>query len=285
MRRLLRFSVPLLLIICARPCAALEAPEPGVVTLRSGDLQVELQRSHAWNIQRIMRGDVQVATATGSYGTLLSVPAVGGWIGGAHTVGGVESIESISLTVDGEEVPLEPGAAYSGDLLELHRTSLLDMVRLDATLWIDDGRMFQRHTLTALEDVIVTVAYPFMFCVTSDTMQWIAETADGESLEGAFTGSRDLDWHEDWAWTAAYIPDAETGFVMRHLSRAEGAATLTGYWDQERHHKLYVRWDSPKEPWREGYTLSGEVAVTTFSAAPEEWEDVARGAAEGLIVE
>lgn len=286
MSRAMQLTLPILLLaISMQPCPATGVPEPGVVTIHSGGMTVELQRSHAWNIQRISYRGVEVGTPTGAYGALISVPVTGGWIGGVHTAGGIERIEEIALTVDGEAAPLEDGAEYSGERVGLQKQSMLDMVRLDATLTIENGRIIQRHTLTAVEDVVVTTVYPFMYCVTADTSHWLAMTIDGETVEGGFTNSRDLDWHEDWAWTAAYIRGKRTGILMHHRSLPGDATTLTGYWDHERHHKLYVRWDSDEEPWREGYALTGEVVVACFTAPPAVWQGVAEQAAMELIAE
>ena len=55
---------------------------------------------------------VELCTPTGAYATLLCVPAAGGWVGGAHTEGGVEEIESATLSVDGEVVELGDGAVH-----------------------------------------------------------------------------------------------------------------------------------------------------------------------------
>jgi hypothetical protein len=277
MSAVIRYTVPVLLLaIAAISCGAAELPEPAVVTLQSGGLTVELQQSHAWNIQRISYQGVEVASRTGSYGALICVPATGGWVGGPHTLGGIEQIEEIVLIVDGESVPLDDGARYSGGRIVLHKKSMLDLIRLEATMTIDEGVITQEHTLTATEDVMVTVAYPFMFCVTADTTHWLAVTTGGEALQGRFTNGRDLDWHDDWAWTAAFIPQSGTGVLMRHLDRPENATAMTGYWDHDRYHKLYVRWDSDSDRWREGRVLSGGFELRAFKAPPADWEDSVR---------
>lgn len=274
-----------LLTLATMPAAAVGPPEPGVVTIHSGGTSIELQRSHAWNIQRISYRGVELGSPTGAYGALISVPATGGWIGGIHTIGGIEDIEEIALTVDGEAAALENGANYSGQLIVLHKRSRLDVVRLDATLTLQDGRITQRHNLTADEDVVVTTAYPFMFCVTAATTDWLALTSGGDTCEGTFSHSNDLDWRDDWEWTAAFIRGSRTGILLRHLSRPDQAGTATGYWDQERHHKLYVRWDSQQTTWREGYSLTGEVTLQPFTAPPAGWQEVARHLAGELVAE
>ncbi len=260
-------------------------PEPATVSLVSGGLTADLQARHAWNLQRISWEGVEVCTPTGAYGTLLCVPAAGGWIGGAHTEGGVEEIENATLSVDGEVADLTDGAVYPGERIELTKLSMLDLVQLDAQLILEDGRLTQRCGITATEDVVVSVVYPFMFCVSAQATQWLAVTGDGEELSGEFTGESGLEWHEGWQWTAAFIPEQRTGFLMRHVTAPEGARMLTGWWDTQRYRKLYVKLETEEDPWPEGLSLAAEVVVVCFQAPPATWQDAARAVAAGLVVE
>lgn len=267
----------------ASPAQTDDRPQPATVTLSSAGVSIQLQAAAAWNLQRIAYAGVEVAGPTGAYGTLLCVPAAGGWIGGLHTEGGVERVRAATLTVDGREVEPTDGAAYEGAHAELTKSSQLDVVRLDTRLILDAGRIIQRVTLEPTEDVIVSVIYPFMFCVSPQATAWLALTEAGEELSGEFTGDTEPVWHDDWVWTAAYLPTQRTGLLLRHTGRAEGARTLTAWWDTKRHRKLYVRLASDEEPWREGRRLEAEVTVVCFSAPPEGWQEVARAAAAGLV--
>jgi len=273
------------LALCVAVAGADDRPEPAVVTVKCGGLTAELQRAHAWNLQRLSWRGVETCTATGAQGALLCVPAAGGWIGGAHTEGGVEEVGNATLSVDGEIADLADGAVYPCERAELTKTAMLDKVRLEAELSFEDGHITQRHTLTATEDVVVSVIYPFMFCVSAETTEWMAVTAAGEELTGEFANENELEWHEDWEWTAAFIADRRTGFLLRHTERPEGARVLTGYWDHERYHKLYVKLEIEEDPWPEGRRLDAEVAVECFEAPPETWRDVAREVAAGLVPE
>jgi len=231
-------------------------PEPATVSLVSGGLTADLQARHAWNLQRLAWEGVEVCTPTGAYGTLLCVPAAGGWIGGAHTEGGVEEIENATLSVDGEVAELIDGAVYPGEGAELTKVSMLDVVQLEAQLILEGGRLTQRCGLTATEDVVVSVIYPFMFCVSAEATQWLAVSHDGEEPSGEFTGESGLEWHDDWQWTAAFIPEQRTGFLLRHVAAPEGARVLTGWWDTARYRKLYVKLEIDEDPWPEGLSLA-----------------------------
>lgn len=282
----LPIAVALLLAIAAcAPCRAEDPREQAVVTLRSGGLSVELQRAHGWSIQQVLFRGVPIGTRTGAYGAVVCIPVAGGWVGSAHTEGGIERVEDVGLTVDGEFAELTDGAAYTGERIVLRKRSMLDKLRLDATLTLADGVLTERHELTATEDVVVTMIYPFMYCLSAETAAWLAETVEGEEQSGEFGAGGELAWHDDWTWTAAYIPGRATGVVIRHLAHPTEARTLTGYWDQERYHKLYVRWDADQEPWREGFTLSGEIALRCFEAPTAGWYEMARQVASELVAE
>ena len=194
-------------------------------------------------------------------------------------------MEAVSLTGDGQPAELTPGESYSGDLIVLTKRSMLDKLRLDVTLTLADGLLTEHVALTATEDVVVTTVYPFMYCITAQTTDWIAAPVEGEEQTGTFSAANELRWHDDWAWTAAYIPGRATGVAFRHLAHAEGAVTLTGYWDQERYHKLYVRWETGEDRWPEGFTVTGEVALRCFEAPAAGWQAMARQVASEMVAE
>ncbi|MGM0492791.1 MAG: hypothetical protein ACQER1_07595 [Armatimonadota bacterium] len=280
-------AVAAVLLLGASAGHAEDPREEAVVTLRSGGLSVEVQRAYSWSIQKISHRGVVVGTPSGAFGMLACVPVAGGWIGSMHTEGGVERVEEVSLIVDGESVEVDDGATYTGERLVLRKRSMLDKLRLEATLTLTDGMLTQHHEVTATEDVVVTVVYPFMFPVSSEASRWMAVSSEGEGLDGDFGVGGALEWHDDWTWTGAFIPDRATGVVVRHLARADGedVTTLTGWWDQERHRKLYVAWDKVAEPWPEGLTLSGEIALRCFEAPEIGWQEMARQVASELVAE
>ncbi len=278
-------AAALLVMLACAPCVAEDPREPAVVTLRSGGMSVELQRASGWTIQAIVYRGVPIITPTGACGAVACIPVAGGWVGSAHTAGGVERIEEVRLIVDGEFAELTDGATYTGERLVLQKRSMLDKLRLDGMLTLAGGVLTERHELTATEDVIVTTVYPFMYCVTAATTEWMATTAEGEEQTGTFGAGDELSWHDDWSWTATYIPERSMGVAIRHLAHPDEARTLTGYWDQERYHKLHVRWDAEEDRWREGFTLAGEMALSCFEAPPAGWREMARQVASELVAE
>jgi len=254
LRRFLLISCIGALLVVAG-AAADELPEPGVVVIKTGALTAELQRRHSWNLQRLSYRGVEVAGPTGVWGTVISVPAIGGWVGSGHTQGGIERIEEVTLTVDGEQVPLDDGAVYACDRAVLVKRSMLDKIRLEAMYTFADETITHSVRLTATEDVAVTTVYPFIHCLSPDTSEWFALTWDNAEAGGEFTGDGKLPWHSDWAWTAAYLPDGQTCFLLRDLMGPRDRETKMGYWDQERYHKLYVSAPPSDEIWREGVSL------------------------------
>ncbi|MEA3402031.1 MAG: hypothetical protein U9R79_12410 [Armatimonadota bacterium] len=272
-----------LMVAAICPCGAEEQPEPGLVTIKCGGLTAELQRAHAWSLQGIMFEGVEIGTRTGAYGAVACVPAAGGWVGSAHSAGGVERVVDIALIVDGEPVGLEDGAVYACDRAVLVKRSMLDKLQLDATLIFEPEGITENHELTATEDVVVTVLYPFVHCVSAATAEWMAVTTEGEEEAGEFESSDDLQWHEDWEWTAACIPGERTGLLMRITRRPEDAPLLAGYWDRERDHRLYTKLVLDEDPWPEGRRVEAEVVVSCFRAAPGAWQETARERAAELV--
>jgi len=270
---------------CLAPAQAQSLPEPATVIIKTGDLSAELQRRDLWNLQRISYRGVEVATPTGVYGTVISIPAIGGWVGGGHTQGAVEQIEQVTLTVDGQPAELVDGAIFACDEAVLSKTSMLDKVRLESTYTFREGTITELVRLTATEDVTVITIYPFMHCLSAETREWMAITGDNQETGGEFTDSKELQWHEGWEWTAAYIPDRQTGFMLRQLKAPEGIEVQTGYWDQDRYHKLYVSTPLDDEVWVEGRSLEAEVIVTCFEATPDAWKPAACQVAAGLVAE
>lgn len=265
--------------------AADELPEPGVVVIKTGALTAELQRRHMWNLQRLSYRGVEVAGPTGVWGTVISVPAIGGWVGSGHTQGGIEQIEEVSLTVDGEQVPLDDGAVYACDRAVLVKRSLLDKIRLEAMYTFADETITHSVRLTATEDVAVTTVYPFIYCLSPDTSEWFALTWDNTEAGGEFTGDGELSWYSDWAWTAAYLPDGQTCFLLRDLMGPRDRELLMGYWDQERYHKLYMSAPPSDEIWREGVSLEWAVKIACFEAPPDAWKQRANRLSLELVAE
>lgn len=298
--------------LAARTASRADDPRgDAVVTIKTGAMTVDISERAAWTIQRIVFKGTEVGTKTGAYGAVVSIPAIGGWVGTAHTEGGIEQIEEIALVVDGEAAELTDGASYACQRAVLTKRSMLDKIRLDATLTFENERITEHHVLTATEDVVVSRVYAFMHCVTNATRQWMAHLYDGREKSGEFTDSKDLNWHTGWEWTASYDPISGKGFLLRLLKLPEdslppaageqpapaeenqeadkeeprkGVEVQTGYWDHERYHKLYVQLVTG-DTIKEGTVLDCECVVTCFDAVSGAWQERARKLATELVAE
>lgn len=294
----------MVLVAGAAPAQAQDPRGNAIVTIVNGDLTVELREDAAWTIRRILHKEAELGTATGAYGVVISIPAIGGWVGTAHSEGGIEQIEEIALTVDDEPAELTDGAVYECERAELTKHSMLDKVRLDATLTFGNERIIEHHVLTVTEDVVVSRVYAFMHCVTNGTKEWIARTYDGQEEDGEFivrvgeaSSPTPLVWHTGWEWTAAYDPAAGAGLLLRYLDMpkqttptAEGdvaekaVEVQTGYWDHERYHKLYTQLLAG-DTLKEGTVLDCKCVVTCFEAEPAQWQERAGQLAAELVPE
>lgn len=291
--------------LAARTASRADDPRgDAVVTIKTGAMTVDLSERAAWTIQRIVYKGTEVGTKTGAYGAVVSIPAIGGWVGTGHTEGGIEQIQEIALVVDGEPAELTDGASYSCERAILTKRSMLDKIQLEATLTFENQRITEHHVLTATEDVVVSRVYAFMHCVSNATRQWIAHLYDGREKSGEFADSKDLNWHTGWEWTASYDPISGKGFLLRLLKLPEGSPPAeedeqpteeggeprtgvevhTGYWDHERYHKLYVQLVTG-DTIKEGTVLDCECVVTCFDAVSGAWKERARQVATELVAE
>ncbi len=309
--------------LAARTASRADDPRgDAVVTIKTGAMTVDLSERAAWTIQRIVYKGTEVGTKTGAYGAVVSIPAIGGWVGTGHTEGGIEQIQEIALVVDGEPAELTDGAIYACERATLTKRSMLDKIQLDAILTFENERITEHHVLTATEDVVVSRVYAFMHCVTNATRQWMAHLYDGREKSGEFTDRKDLNWHTGWEWTASYDPISGKGFLLRLLKLPEdslppaageqpapadlspvalakgeggqeaekgeeprkGIEVQTGYWDHERYHKLYVQLVTG-DTIKEGTVLDCECVVTCFDAVSRAWKERARKLATELVAE
>lgn len=255
-----------------------------VVTVKTGALTVELSQAASWTIRSILYRGAALGTATGAYGAALNIPVIGGWIGSAHSQGGIEDIQELALIVDGEPAELTDGAVYPCQRAELTKRAMLDKVRLEATTTFENERVIEHHVLTAAETVVVRRVYPFMHCLTSATTEWMALTYDGLLKSGSFAESNRLDWHTGWQWTAAFDPVSCKGFLLRFLQMPQEVEAQAGYWPQDRYHKLYVQLMTGNTV-QEGTVLDCKCVVTCFEAPAAAWQEGAREVAQELAAQ
>lgn len=254
--------------------AGLKPGPPAVVAVETRDLKVEFAGDRAWTLHRIFHKDALVADKVGFYGTVFAAEG-GKWIGTGHNEGGVEKVESVTLTVDGKPRELADKAVYRGRRAEIHKRSMMGPLRLEATYIVTDDCLLERHRYEATEEVKIGTLYAFMHAWLPRTTEWIAEKADGTVIEGKFDSNGDFEVKQDVKWTASYDPTNRRAMLAWHPTPLAGQGIKTAYWDKTVYHKLYHQIYSHATVAR-GTKFEAVVVVAGVEADPAGWKQAAK---------
>jgi hypothetical protein len=266
---------PLLAIFLTVSVAAAQRPGPqAVVTIETRDLKVEFAGDRAWTIQRIFYTGELVADKNGFYGTVFAAES-GKWIGTGHTEGGVEQVEEVTLTVDGQPRDLADKASYRGQRAEIHKRSMMGPLRLEATYVVTDDAVLERHRYEATTDVQISTLYAFMHAWLPRTTEWMAELGDGSIIDGKFDNSGDFKLKQDPKWTAIYDPVNHRAMLAWYPVPLAGQGIKAGYWDKTVYHKLYNQIYSHATV-AAGTKFEAAVILRGVEAEAGNWKDAAK---------
>jgi len=277
------FLVPgaiLALALTAFPLQAATGPKPGppaIVTIKTRDMTVEFAGDRAWTIHRIFFKGALVADKVGFYGTVFA-PEGGKWIGTGHNEGGVEQVENVALTVDGEARPLADKASYCGHRAEIRKRSMMGPLRLDASYVVTDDSLLEHHAYEATADTKIGTLYAFMHAWLPSTTEWLAEKPDGTTAEGSFDNGGDFELKDDPKWTAIYDPKSRSAMLAWYPKPLVGQGIKTAYWDKTVYHKLYNQIYS-HAPVAAGARFEAAVIVRGVETDPPAWKSAARALA------
>jgi hypothetical protein len=266
---------------------------PAVVTIETRDLKVEFAGDRAWTIQRIFYTGELVADKNGFYGTVFAAES-GKWIGTGHTEGGVEQVEEVTLTVDGQPRDLVDKASYHGQLTvdgqprdlvdkasyrgqraEIHKRSMMGPLRLEATYVVTDDAVLERHRYEATTDVQISTLYAFMHAWLPRTTEWMAELGDGSIIDGKFDNSGDFKLKQDPKWTGIYDPVNHRAMLAWYPVPLAGQGIKAGYWDKTVYHKLYNQiYSHAALP--AGTKFEAAVILRGVEAEAGNWKDAAK---------
>ena len=268
-----RGLLPCLVLLLTGLAAAAPGEKPGppdVVTVEIGDLRVEFAGDRAWTIRRIVHRSEVITDVAGFYGTVFS-PQGGRWIGTGHNEGGVEKIESVTLTVDGQACALQDRAHYRGQRAELRKRSRMGSFALEATYAVTGEAVLERHRYETVEPVKVGILYAFMHPFVPQTREWLAATPDGRRLAGAFDSSGGFRLKEDVRWTAVFDPTRRRATLVWYPTPLVGQGLKTAYWDKTVYHKLYNQVLAQAEL-AAGTRFETELVLRCVEAAAEDWQ-------------
>lgn len=218
-------------------------PETGFLTAKTTNYQVLFSASAAWTLQEIhFRGQL-VGGPTGFYGTVV-VPAGGNWIGTGHTEGGREIVHALQLRVDGQERPVQIGDVVEGHIIELVKTSTIHKFAAIHTITVTDDEIVEHARLRATEPHELKRMYLFMHCWPKEADTWIAQSLEGEILQGGFRSDGGHPIDKVVRWAAEHLPGTNLSLLCYMPRPVVSPTAKTFIWDHERYHKLYVQHNS-----------------------------------------
>ncbi|MEA3404059.1 MAG: hypothetical protein U9R79_22710 [Armatimonadota bacterium] len=244
-------------------------PEQGKMTGQTEHLRVVFEAPSAWTIDEIWYDGFKVAGPTGHYGTVL-IPAGGEWIGTGHSEGGREIVRELELIADGEPRPVQVGGTVEAEELTLTKRSTIHRFDATHTITLLGDEIVERAQLRATEDHELQLMYLFMHCIEPATPRWLAETPDGEIVEGTFEADKDMELARDARWAAEWFPEQQLS-VLLYLTRVpEPADSAILLWDQPHYHKFYVKHNSGLSL-SEGEELDFTLVLKVVSGETGDW--------------
>lgn len=259
--------------------AAGEKPGPvAYVTVETRDMTIEFAGDRAWTISRILHKGAIITDRTGFYGTVFS-PVGGKWIGTGHNEGGIEKVKNAVLTVDGKACELKDKAVYRGQHAELRKQSMMGTIKLEAIYTVMEDRVIERHRYETTEEVKIGVLYGFMHPFLPTTTEWMAEKADGTSVEGTFDSKGGHRLREDVKWTAIHDPKSQRATLVWYPKPLVGQGMKTFYWDKTVYHKLYNHLYSNATV-AAGTKFEAEVVLRCIETDTAAWKEKTRALAK-----
>jgi hypothetical protein len=274
----------LMLALClAAFCTHAAAPKPGpvaVVAVETRDFRVEFAGDRAWTFQRILHQGQVVAGPAGFCGTVFASEG-GKWIGTGHNEGGIEQIEKVTLTVDGQPRDLTHQSVYRGEKAVLHKHSRMGPFKLEAIYTVTADTIHEEHRYETLAETKVNVLYAFMHTWLPDSTEWLALKPDGKEVEGIFKSDSDFELQQDVKWTASYSPKSRRAMLAWYPRPLKGQGLKTAYWDKTVYHKLYNQIYG-NTTIAAGTKFEAVVLIRGIESDPADWKEAARKAAAAL---
>ncbi|NOY80832.1 MAG: hypothetical protein GXP31_07480 [Kiritimatiellaeota bacterium] len=250
---------------------------PASILVDCGDIQTRFEARSFWTLYRLdYKGTRLCKDQFGShYGSVASFPGTG-FVGSGHSEHGeTESVDELTLRVDGR--PLDPPPArVSGSRIELHKRSHLRVLDLDTTVTILPDRIVEQVGVKAEKPQKLNLFYHFMHPWVTDMDRFIAVKADGSELEGAFVGDKQMKVGVPVRWSAVYSGELEMGAVTVVLDAPRDTKWLVWYWDVPGRYRKHYFVTFRNETVPTGRTFSYRIATIPFAAAPETWKETAK---------
>lgn len=249
--------------------AILMAVPTGELAIKSGDLEVTMTSAAGWTITAASFQGEKMILPLGGQGAVIS--SGGKWIGSAMSKDEPEPVSDFNLTADAVKQEGNKLTA-GGDKIVVSKNSMLSTLKHHAETTFGNGFIIQHHQFEATEDLTVTQFYAFIYSLTPQAKNWLAQPVQGDMLRGGFTGDGSQKPTRPLLWLAQYDPATQKGIIayFQQPLAAPGYVTL---WDRKEYHKLFAQPMSGTIA--RGTKLDLTMVMQFFAATPAEWENQA----------
>lgn len=260
-----------------------------LLAVRSAAFSVTFNERHAWNVAEIRYKDRIVGQSSGATGTVIH------WDGQAVGTGhGGEVVESLTLTLDGREVPLVQNGKSLFKMTDSHRASEVTLTRLSMIGPLRVRARFEfpagtvHYRVTQSYEVLEAITperfagykYAFMHMMPESFTEWLTIKADGTTLSGHHppgksTSPRDLDaeLQPPLRVLACYDPTSGLGIAYRFPTEYPGQNQLLHRGGEDNKFRaLYFR----DEGYSKGERFEFVMSVIPFEATRETWHNTAQ---------
>jgi len=252
---------------------------PGQVTLKTDALEITLGSEAAWTIMTLSYRGTPLIIKAGGQGAVIN-PRGGDWIGAAMTAGGEEQVQKFTIAADGEAVELPRTDPIRSNNIVMTKKSLLSTIEHGAETTFEADLILQKHSFKATEDIDLSSFYCFLYSVTPDTDQWLAQPLAGALMEGELTNGGAQQISRPVQWLAQYDADSGKGMICYYPTPFAGAGSFSSIWDQKGYHKFLAQPMAGKLA--AGTELSYTLVMKMFSAAQDTWKSTATQEVEEL---
>lgn len=221
--------------------AADELPPYAQVTV--GEIKIEVAKRVFWNMNGIWyKGRPVCRRNAGFYGAVIGYQGLG-WVGTGHMENKIGETElKVEFFLDGK--PWQPvSAPVACNTFEMRKSSLLHQIRVDYTLKLEKGRIYEDARLTVEKEAKFGVLYLFMHPWEPVFTEYRMVKRGGEEDKGVFSAENKGKMIEvpAPAWGSYYAPQEKIGFVsvVRDTSAAPIKNDSWLMWNRGNDRKLY----------------------------------------------
>ncbi|MCY2929596.1 MAG: PEP-CTERM sorting domain-containing protein [Planctomycetota bacterium] len=263
-------GVGALFLLCAASVNA-------TVTLQAGDVSVSFDRGGSWTVSSIdwkshrFCDGLAIGSAQGTvieFGDGVDRLLAGSYHGGETLVGA-------TVTVDGVSGAIQDDTSYSGDVVQLSRSSvILDAFALTSTMTISSAGITERVVLTGLAtNLSVFKCYGFL-ASRENRLNKVATFDQNGGLLSVFSTRLDnfTEFRFDAASVAQYDPVAGEG-ILSTLSEGLGYGAKQSIQDRGTDNKLYVTLYGLGGPVVAGAQYAMTQEITFFQTPASQWYD------------